>query len=151
MKFANNGTHLFSLFVSTRDNEWISIEFEPDPDECMTNLNDGWTIYINQADNVITHKDIKFVGTVRPKDDSQMDISAESIFVGEHVYVEILRPFETNDTEGYDISFSNGSLNMVQFASKNDHYGARRDYYLFLTDQVVLYQLIFKVTLTSIN
>ena len=137
VKFANNGSHLFSLFVSARDNEWISIEFEPDPDECMTNLNDGWTIYINQTEDVTTHKDIKFVGTVRPEDDSQVDISTESIFIGEYVFVEILRPFETNDIEGFDISFSNGSLNMIQFASEKEHFGARRDYYLFLTDQVV--------------
>ena len=136
-KFANNGTHLFSLFVSTRDNEWVSIEFEPDPEECMTNLNDGWTIYIDQSENKTTAKDIKFVGMVMPQDDSKKDISVESIFTGDYVYTEIMRPFDTNDSAGYDITFNNGSLNMIQFASAQQHIGVREDYYLFLTDQVV--------------
>lgn len=137
VKFANNGTHLFSLFVSSRDNEWISIEFEPEPAECMTNLNDGWVIYINQTVNETTVKDIKFVGTVRPQDDNQTDLLVESIFIDGFVFTEIMRPFNTTDIEGYDITFNNGSLNMIQFASEKTHIGLHKDYYLFLTDQIV--------------
>jgi len=137
VKFANNGTHLFSLFVCSRENEWVSIEFEPEPEECMTNLNDGWIIYINQSVNTTTVKDIKFVGTVRPQDDVQKDLFVESIFTVDYVFTEILRPFDTNDIAGNDITFNNGSLNMIQFASEMDHISIHQDYYLFISDQVV--------------
>jgi hypothetical protein len=137
VKFANNGTHLFALFVTTVDNVWISIEFEPEPEECMTNLNDGWVIYMLHNTNETLAKDIKFMGTVRPDDDVQKDISVESIFADSYVSIEVMRPFNTNDVEGNDITFNNGSLNMIQFASDKNHIGVRQDYYLFISDQVV--------------
>ena len=137
VKFANNGTHLFSLFVSSRENLWISIEFEPEPEECMTNLNDGWIIYIDQATNRTTNRDIKFVGTVKPEVDTQKDLLVESIFTEDQVFTEIIRPFNTSDNECNDIVFNNGSLNMIQFASEVDHISVHQDYYLLITDQIV--------------
>jgi len=136
-KFANNGTYLFSLIVCPDDNEWISIEFEPSPNECMTNLNDGWSFYINPhapSGNQVQEVDVKFVGSVKPENDIQNDISIESIFTGGLVYIEVVRPFDTGDTAGYDISFQNGSLNIIQFASENDHISLHTDYYLLTTD-----------------
>ncbi len=136
VKFANNGTHLFSLFVKGEDNYWLSIEFEPEPDVCMKNLNDGWVLYFNQNALQLA-KDIHFIGTKRPSTDLINDISAESIFANGLIFTEMVRPFDTGDTDGYDITFYNGSLNMIQFASQKDHIGYHEDYFLFITDKLV--------------
>jgi len=132
-KFANNGTYLFSLIVFPDYNEWISIEFEPSPDACMTNLNDGWSFYL-PGSNQVQEIDVKFVGSVKPENDAQNDISIESIFTGGLVYIEVVRPFDTGDTAGYDIVLQNGSLNIIQFASENDHFSLHTNYYLLTTD-----------------
>ncbi len=137
VKFANNETHLFSLFVSSVDVAWISVEFEPDPSTCMKNLNDGWTFYINQETSEVTAKDVKFVGTVIPSDDNKNDLNFESVVVENQVYIEVIRPFNTQDTEGYDIVFKNGSINIMQFASKGSHIKKHTFYYLLVrTDPV---------------
>ncbi len=137
VKFANNETHLFSLIVYPQSNDWVSIEFEPEPEVCMANLNDGWSFYVNQNPDQIEARDIQFVGTVMPDNDVQMDISTEEIFDSSLVYLEVVRPFETGDTDGFDIAFYNGSLNMMQFASKDDHIGFHEDFYLLITDKLL--------------
>ncbi|MHA2074675.1 MAG: hypothetical protein ACW97X_08660 [Candidatus Hodarchaeales archaeon] len=136
-KFANNQSHLFSLFVCSTELEWISVEFEPDSSMCMANMNDGWTFYINQETSMVTAKDVNFVGTVIPSDDSKNDLSFESIVVGDQVFIEVSRPFNTLDTGGYDIVYQNGSLNILQFASKGSHFGQHTFYYLLVTSQSV--------------
>jgi len=137
VKFANNETHLFSLFVSSVDLGWISVEFEPDPSVCMKNLNDGWTFYINQETSEVTAKDVKFLGTVIPSDDNKNDLTFESVVIENQVFIEAIRPFNTQDTEGYDIVFENGSINIMQFASKGSHIKKHTFYYLLVrTDPV---------------
>ena len=138
VKFANNQTHLFSLIVYPQSNEWVSIEFEPEPEACMANLNDGWSFYVEQDPVQVEARDIKFKGVVMPDTDTQIDINIESVFDDSNmVYVEVVRHFETGDVDGLDISFSNGSLNMLQFASEDDHIGFHEDYYLLITDKVL--------------
>jgi len=56
VKFANNQTHLFSLLVYPQSNDWVSIEFEPEPEVCMANLNDGWSFYVEQNPEPFTTK-----------------------------------------------------------------------------------------------
>ncbi len=136
VKFANNETHLYSLLVFPSDSDWVSVEFQPEPDACMTNLNDGWSLYVTENPDTVEAKDIKFVGVVMPDDDAQKDITIESVFEGSMTYVELVRPFDTGDTDGYDIVYTNGSLNMMQFASASDHIGAHTDYYLLITDSL---------------
>lgn len=135
VKFANNKSHLFSLFVCSTELEWISVEFEPDASECMTNMNDGWTFYINQETSKVTAKDVNFVGVRIPSSDNKNDLSFESIVVGNKVFIEVSRPFDTQDTEGYDIVYQNGSLNILQFASKGSHFEQHTFYYLLVTFQ----------------
>ena len=84
VKFANNETHLFSLIVYPQSNAWVSIEFEPDPDACMTNLNDGWSFYVELNPDQVEARDIKFVGTVMPDNDAQMDLRVEGSFDSGH-------------------------------------------------------------------
>ncbi len=133
VKFANNATHLYSLLVFPKDSDWVSVEFEPEPEACMTNLNDGWSFYTSESPDSVDAKDVKFVGARKPENDIQKNLATENIFVGNLAYVELVRPFDTGDTDGFDITFSNGSLNMLQFASKADHFGAHTDYYLIVT------------------
>jgi hypothetical protein len=137
VKFANNDSHLYSLLVFPRDSGWVSVEFEPEPDECMTNLNDGWSFYTSESPDSVEAKDIKFVGVRMPDDDMQTDIKIEAIFESNMAYVELVRPFDTSDPDGFDIVYTNGSLNMMQFASQADHIGAHKDYFLLITDSMV--------------
>ena len=132
VKFANNGTHLFALLVSSSNNLWISIEFEPDSSMCMKNLNDGWSFYINKAEETVLAKDVMFKGTVIPNDDVKNDLFTESIFSEGLVYIEIIRPFDTSDLNGYDITFHNASINFLKFASDENHFGEHEVYYLYV-------------------
>ncbi|UCE13939.1 MAG: hypothetical protein JSV04_01880 [Candidatus Heimdallarchaeota archaeon] len=131
VKFSNNRTHLFALLVSSSDEAWISIEFEPDPSLCMKNLNDGWSVYIDKDNEEVLAKDVKFVGTVIPEDDVHNDLHVESLFSEGMVYIEVVRLFNTADTDGYDITFQNGSINYLKFASKGKHFGTHEIYYLY--------------------
>ena len=137
MKFVNNGTHLFSLIVFTESNNWVSIEFEPEPDECMVNLNDGWSFYSEQNPDQVLARDIKFVGVVMPENDAQNDLNIEAVFNNSMVYVEVVRQFDTGDGDGLDVSFYNGSVNLMQFASDEDHIGFHEDFYLLITDFLI--------------
>ncbi len=139
VKFANNQTHLFSLFVTAIDRQWVSIEFEPDVSACMKNLNDGWTFYIDQGTSAVTAKDVSFVGTVIPSDDSNNDLSFESVVSGDQIFIEIARQFDTQDTEGYDIIYQNGSINTVKFASSGlaNHFGNHEIYFVMVTDKTL--------------
>jgi len=137
VKFANNGTHLFTLITSLNTIEWISIEFEPNPSQCMTNLNDGWTFYIDAGSSTVDAVDVNFVGTVIPSNDNRNDLVIESFFSGNLVQIEVVRPFNTQDTDGYDIVYSNGSMNTMQFATNENHFSSHAIYYLFITDLVL--------------
>ncbi|PWI47403.1 hypothetical protein CEE45_11930 [Candidatus Heimdallarchaeota archaeon B3_Heim] len=137
VKFANNATHLYSLLVFPKDSDWVSVEFEPDPEACMTNLNDGWSFYTSESPDSVEAKDVKFIGIRKPEDDTQKNLAIESVFVDNLAYVELVRPFDTEDADGFDITYSNGSLNMLQFASKASHFGAHTDYYLLITDSII--------------
>lgn len=137
VKFANNGTHLFALLRTFSTTEWFSIEFEPDPSECMINLNDGWVFYIDADTSTVDAIDVKFVGTQIPSNDTNNDLAIESFFSGDLVYIEIVRPFNTQDSDGYDIVYSNGSINTLKFATNNNHFGSHDVYYLFITDVIL--------------
>lgn len=132
VKFSNNGTHLFTLLVSSSNRAWISVEFEPDSSLCMKNLNDGWSFYIDKASETVLAKDILFKGTVIPADDVKNDLQVESIFSDNLVYIELVRPFDTSDVQGYDIIFSNGSTNLLKFASDGNHFGVHEIYFLYI-------------------
>ncbi|UCG03826.1 MAG: hypothetical protein JSW11_07530 [Candidatus Heimdallarchaeota archaeon] len=132
VKFANNETHLYTLIVSSTENVWISIEFEPDPSLCMKNLNDGWSFYIDEEEETVLAKDIMFIGTVIPEDDVKNDLQIESVFSEGLVYIEVVRSFDTSDPDGFDIAFENGSTNLLQFASKKKHFGDHNKYYLYV-------------------
>jgi hypothetical protein len=137
VKFANNGTHLFTLITALKTLKWISIEFEPNPSECMANLNDGWTFYVDAGKSVVDPVDVNFIGTIIPFNDNKNDLSIESVFSEDLVQIEVVRPFNTQDTDGYDIIYSNGSINTLQFATNTDHFGSHEIYYLFITDVVI--------------
>ena len=132
VKFANNGTHLFALLVSSSDNEWISVEFEPDSSMCMMNLNDGWSFYINKDAETVSAKDVMFKGTRIPTNDAKNDLFIESIFSEGLVYIETIRPFDTSDLNGYDITFHNASTNYIQFASDKNHFDFHAIFYLYI-------------------
>ncbi|MHA2247272.1 MAG: hypothetical protein ACXADY_20165 [Candidatus Hodarchaeales archaeon] len=132
VKFANNGTHLFALLVSSSNNTWISVEFEPASSLCMKNLNDGWSFYINKDEETVIAKDVMFVGARIPDDDAKNDLFIESIFSEGLVYIETIRPFDTSDLNGYDISFHNASTNYLKFASNKNHFGAHKIFYLHI-------------------
>ncbi|MFW9903529.1 MAG: hypothetical protein ACFFFH_04290 [Candidatus Thorarchaeota archaeon] len=132
IKFANNGTHLFALLASSSNSAWISVEFEPDSSVCMKNLNDGWTFYINEKEKTVIAKDIMFKGTRIPEDDEKNDLRIESVFSEGIVYIEVVRPFDTSDLDGYDIAFHNDSTNLLHFASNENHFGNHEIYYLYI-------------------
>ncbi|MFX0182490.1 MAG: hypothetical protein ACFE95_05330 [Candidatus Hodarchaeota archaeon] len=132
VKFANNGTHLFALLVCSVNSEWVSIEFDADTSACMMNQHDGWAIYIDKNIKTVEAKDVFFVGTRIPEDDEHNDLLAEGIFTDSLVFIEVVRLLDTTsyDTTGYDIVYQNESLTMMQFASKNDHFGTHTFYYI---------------------
>ncbi|MFX1286312.1 MAG: hypothetical protein ACFFB5_21945 [Promethearchaeota archaeon] len=132
VKFANNETHLYALLVSSIENTWISVEFEPDPSQCMKNLNDGWSFYIDKENETVLAKDIMFIGTRIPEDDEKNDLQIESVFSEGLVYIEVIRPFDTLDPDGLDIVFENGSTNLLRFASEKKHFGNHDIYYLYV-------------------
>lgn len=131
-KFANNGTHLFALLTASFTYEWISVEFESEVGKCMRNGHDGWTIYLDQSTNDVNVLDISFVGSVIPFTDSKNDLQSEYVITGDLVEIEIVRPFDTDDTDGSDIVYKNSSLVLVSFASNVDHYDTRDSFYLFI-------------------
>lgn len=131
-KFANNGTHLFALLTASFTYEWISVEFESEVGQCMRNGHDGWTIYLDQSTNDVNVLDISFVGSVIPFTDSKNDLQSEYVITGDLVEIEIVRPFDTDDTDGSDIVYKNSSLVLVSFASNVDHYDTRDSFYLFI-------------------
>lgn len=129
-KFANNGTHLFALLTASASYEWISIEFETESGQCMRNGHDGWTIYIDQATNDVNLLDISFVGSVIPLTDAKNDLQSEYVITGDLLEIEIVRPFDTSDSDGSDIVYENSSLVLLSFASNVDHYDTRQGFYL---------------------
>lgn len=130
VKFANNETHVLSLIVCAVDSVWVSIEFDADASDCMQSGHDGWTFYLDEASSSVEVQDGYFVGKRKPDIDVQNDLSVESVFTDDLVFIEVAREFNTADTDGYDIVYENQSLVMVQFASDSDHYGAHTIYYL---------------------
>jgi len=130
VKFANNETHVLSLIACVKTSEWVSIEFDADASDCMQSGHDGWTFYLDEASSSVEAQDGHFVGKRRPDIDTQNDLSIESVFSDDVVFIEVARKFDTADIEGYDIVYENQSLNMVQFASDTDHYGAHTIFYL---------------------
>lgn len=132
VKFANNETHLYALLVSSASNEWISIEFDADTSACMMNQHDGWAIYIDENAKTVEAKDVFFIGTRMPSEDTNNDLLAEGIFTGDLVEIEVVRLLDTTsvDSNGYDIVYQNGSITMIQFASKSDHFGSHTFYYI---------------------
>lgn len=135
VKFANNETHLFALLVCSASSEWVSIEFDADTSACMMNQHDGWAIYIDEDTETVEAKDVFFIGTRIPDEDNHNDLLAESIFVDDLVKIEVVRLLDTTsfDTTGYDIVYQNGSITMMQFASKNDHFGTHTFYFILTT------------------
>ncbi|MFW9992404.1 MAG: hypothetical protein ACFFD4_10180 [Candidatus Odinarchaeota archaeon] len=139
VKFANNDSNLYALIVCSEDFSWISFEFEAKQDRCMMNLNDGWSFYIDKNGKTVEAKDVGFEGAVIPIDDTQDDLSIEYTFSGGMVSIEVLRPFDTQDTAGYDVVFQpdnedttdvDESLVNVIFASNVNHYSSHTVYYL---------------------
>jgi hypothetical protein len=135
VKFANNETHLFALLVCSASNEWVSIEFDADTSACMMNQHDGWAIYIDEDTQTVEAKDVFFIGTRIPDEDENNDLIAESIFTDGLVFIEVVRLLDTTsfDTTGYDIVYQNGSIAMIQFASKGQHFGTHTFYFILTT------------------
>ncbi|MHA1947006.1 MAG: hypothetical protein ACXAC6_10365 [Candidatus Hodarchaeales archaeon] len=152
VKFANNKTHLFALIVCVTDSEWVSVEFDADSTACMQNEHDGWAFYIDEEAQAVEAKDVYFMGTRMPDIDSENDLSIESVFSGNTVFIEVVRPFATENCgpTGCDIVYLNASLNNVQFASKDDHYGAHTISYLLITDQLIGEDLVLPIDIPSI-
>ena len=139
VKFANNKTHLFGLVVCTADSEWVSIEFNADTTGCMQTGHDGWSFYITEDSQSVEAFDVYFMGTRIPDIDSENNLIIESIFSGDLVFIEVVRPFVTNNCgpTGCDITYINASLSNIQFASKDDHYGSHTIFYLLISDQLI--------------
>jgi hypothetical protein len=139
VKFSNNKSHLFSLVVCAADSEWVSIEFDADSSNCMATQHDGWAFYIDEISQTVEARDVHFVGTRYPEIDDDNDLSIESIFSGDLVFIEVMRPFATRecDSTGCDIVYMNKTVSQIQFASEADHYGAHTIYYLLITDKPI--------------
>ena len=103
----------------------------------MTNLNDGWSLYLEQNPDLVEARDIKFKGVAIPDTDVQNDLDIEAVLNNSLVYAEVVRKFDTGDVDGLDISFYNGSVNLLQFASDDDHIGFHEDFYLLITDILI--------------
>ncbi len=123
-KFANNGTHMFTLLRATSSLNWISIEFDYESTGCMKH--DGWVFYLSNGE--VDAKDVYFEGTVSPTVDSQNDLLVESVVDNNMVDIEIIRTFNTADTT--DIEFLNDTVTFIAFASDTDHFEERETFYL---------------------
>lgn len=128
-KFSHNTTHLYTLLVTASDKEWIALEFHADEifgDSCMLRVNDGWSFYLegNNVDAIDTHYD---GSTVDPVDDPINDIFVETTVIDGYHYIEVVRHFNSTDTDGNDFSYANGTLIFVKFASDTHHKGGMFD------------------------
>jgi hypothetical protein len=130
VKFANNGTHVFSLFTTTIDQKWVSVEFDAKDASCMSPDNDGWTFYIDETTKQIEGQDNSWVGTVYPNVDAQNDLRYEAVITDDLVEIEVVRSFDTGDLTGKDVVLANNSLVYLMFASQGDHKSTRDIYYL---------------------
>ena len=121
VKFANNETHMFSLFKFDASLSWVAIEFGAYEEFCMARGNDGWTFYLDQANNqeFTAHDEIYRGSAGPPEHDAHTDISTEAIHDGDYFYVEVVRAFDTGDAE--DMAFTDGALIQVKFASSTHH------------------------------
>ncbi|MHA2251075.1 MAG: DOMON domain-containing protein [Candidatus Kariarchaeaceae archaeon] len=128
-KFSNNDTHIFALFTTSIDIEWIAIEFDADSD-CMQSNNDGWTFYINSSGGVQA-VDSYYTGLTNPSTDGKNDLHYESLVSDSIVQIEIVRAINSTDLVGHDIVFSN-ELISLRFASNQNHYSNIRIYTLSL-------------------
>jgi hypothetical protein len=133
-KFANNGTHLFALFTTTLDQEWVAVEFNAQEADCMYGSNDAWTFYINEQSGVVEAQDGSMDGRDYPNIDGQNDLLFETEITDDMIQIEVVRKFDTGDTTGNDVVFQNDTdgsgVVYLMFASKSDHYSDRTIYYL---------------------
>lgn len=129
IKFSHNTTHIFSL-IGANDMEWVAIEFESEMDDCMIDGHDTWVFYIDTTEKSVDGIDATMRGIDEPEADTQNDLYYEATFVEEFVYIEVVRAFDTQDLESYDIPFVNGTQLVMIVASDDDHMGDRTPYYL---------------------
>jgi hypothetical protein len=129
LKFSHNTTHIFTL-IGVNDKSWVAIEFEPDVDNCMVDGHDTWVFYIDQAGKSVDAVDATMRGIDVPEADVQNDLAYEATFQENFVYIEVVRAFDTLDTNSYDVPFMNGTEITMLVASNNDHMGSRTYYYL---------------------
>lgn len=136
VKFSHNQTYLFSLFVVDISMKWVAIEFDATPN-CMDNGHDGWTFYLDSSTHAVTAHDTTYLGTAIPTNDPDEggtnDLSIQSVVNGNYAYIEVARPLLTNDTNGHDVSFINGTMMDVKFASNVHHFDPSPVYYLYVT------------------
>jgi len=122
VKFANNATHLFSLFVVESNLQWAAIEFEAWDGLCMVDGNDGWTFYIDQNTAAVTVHDEVYKGSAGPPThDTTNNLQTEVVVddtPGYHT-IEIVRQLDTGDTQ--DIAYHDGDLIDIKFASSTHH------------------------------
>lgn len=136
VKFSHNATYLFSLFVVDISLKWVAIEFQA-TENCMDNGHDGWTFYLDSSTHAVTAHDTTYLGTAIPTDDPAEggvnNLAIQSVINGNYVYIEVARPLLTNDTKGHDVSFVNGTMMDVKFASNAHHFDPSPLYYLYVT------------------
>jgi hypothetical protein len=121
---AQNGFYMFALFVYESSIDWVSIEFDalPDTDNHMLDGHDGWTFGLGTTSDRQYVGDGYFVGgDGAPEDDLRDDIFFETFEVESMTYVEMIRPFDTNDPDGHDIVFNSTAILDIQFASSLLH------------------------------
>lgn len=136
IKTTHNDFYIFALLAYDPSYTWVSIEFSALEGESnhMLDGHDTWS-FMTDADY---DGDGYFVGASgNPVPDSRQDLiyekfedTAEGLMI-----VEVLRPLDTNDPEGYDVVFNQTGVYNVQFASNVHHKSAHDVFTWALTDQ----------------
>ena len=148
VKFAQNGTYLYALLAVDSSKKWAAVEFIEDEkygDVCMAPIDDGWTFYLDSG--TVDAHDTHFAGSSTfPKDDSVQNLQIETTVQDNYYYIEVARPLVTNDPEGNDFDYKDGSIVFLKFASDTNHKGGVFDdgpselYYLSIqfSDNIVV-------------
>jgi hypothetical protein len=135
VKFSHNETHLYTLFTVDPTIEWIAVEYTSDPNNCMTDQNDGWTVYLDGRQE--TAVDSVYTGRTLPARDIDLggtnDLYVEIVSQNEVTYVETVRPFNTTDIAGNDFMLAEESVVDMIFASSSHHFDPSGLYYLYIT------------------
>ncbi|OLS22457.1 MAG: hypothetical protein HeimC3_30900 [Candidatus Heimdallarchaeota archaeon LC_3] len=137
VKSSQNGFFLYVLLAYDSSYNWISVEFDAisGDENHMLEGHDGWTFGNSTTIDREYLDDGYFTGAdEHPKSDFRNDLLYEIFAKGSLTYVEIIRPLDTKDVNGYDVIFNDSTIINVQFASSKSHFNGHTVYTWILTD-----------------